>query len=103
MINIRHIKEMKGKEVFWYEDMTSYKFIIGIRGVGEFKIDRWDMVRAEDSFRLREGRHWNEQEALKWAIDYARKESEYIDFEDVSPNILRLGIENTGAETNQTK
>lgn len=83
-MNIINVNQIKGKEVFWYEDPVSWKVIIGVRGLGEFKIDRWDMVRAEDSFRLQHGRHWTEEEGIQWAIKYAQKEREYIDFEEVS-------------------
>lgn len=89
MIQI-NVTDIKGKEVFWYDDMVGWNIVIGLRGVGEFKIPKWHMVIAEDSFRLQHGRHWTEEEALKWAIGYARRESEYIEFEEIPNKVLLL-------------
>lgn len=79
-----HINQIKGKEIFYYEDWISRQVIIGVRGIGEFKIPIWDIVRAEDSFRLQNGRKWTEEEGVQWAIKYAQKESQYIEFKEVN-------------------
>jgi hypothetical protein len=77
-------------DYYWYEDFER-NVIIGVRGVGnEIKVNKWDIMRAEDSFRLRNGRSWTDMEALKWAFKWAEIESEYIDFEEVPNKVLLL-------------
>ena len=93
----------KGADWYCYEDPISNKIIIGVRGQQEMKIDRWDWVRAEDSFRLKNGRHRTPEEAIRWAINYSRKQSEYVPFEEVKPNNILLGVGKHGRDTNQTK
>lgn len=92
-----------GVDWFCYDDPLTNKIIVGRRGGEEMKIGRWDWVRAEDSFRLRNGRNWTPDEAIAWAIKYTQKESEYVEFEEVKPNIILLGVGKYGDEINQTK
>lgn len=98
---------MMPTEIYWYEDKINRGMRIGIRGDGrEIFIPMWDMVRAEDSFRLHNGRSWTDEEALKWAVRWARKESEYTDFEEVPKEILFLNpsvSEIPESRQNQTK
>ena len=84
-----YIDILKGKEIFYYEDWDFKHVIIGVRGVNEFKIPIWDIVRAGDSFRINNGRIWTNEEALQWALKWAYKESQYVDFEEV-PNTIKL-------------
>lgn len=94
-------------DYYWYEDQIKRGYRIGIRGVGnEIFIPMWDVIRAGDSFRLRNGRHWTDEEALQWAIKWAEKESEYVDFEEIPKEILFLneGVSKIpGVRQNQTK
>lgn len=92
-------------EIYYYEDKINRGMRIGIRGDGrEIFIPMWDMIRAGDSFRLHNGRSWTDEEALKWAIKWARKESEYTDFEEIPKEILLLSSsvsENPGSRQNK--
>jgi hypothetical protein len=77
-------------DYYWYET-CDFKYVIGIRGENtQITVSRWDIIRAEDYFRLRTGRSWTDREAIEWALKWARKESEYIDFEEVPKEILLL-------------
>lgn len=87
---IIHKRDIKGKEVFWYDDFVTWSVVIGVRGVGEYRIPKWEMERANDTYRIRQGRFWTDQEAIEWAINWATRESEYIDFEEVKTEPLRL-------------
>ena len=85
---IINIENIDGKEVYWYDDPGTNKCVIGLRGGPEYKIYRWDIIRAEDRFRLENGRPWTMEEGFRWAYKWARKESEYVDFEEVPNNVL---------------
>jgi len=95
------------KDIYWYEDKIKHGFRIGVRGLGdEIFIPMWDMVRAGDSFRFRNGRNWTDEEAFKWALDYRRKELECVEFEEIPNEILFLTegfSQNTGVIKNETK
>jgi len=78
-------------EIYYYEDTEKLGVRIGIRGDGrEIYVPGWDMIRAGDSFRLQHGRGWTFEEALRWAISWAHKESEYVDFEEVPNKVLLI-------------
>lgn len=86
------VKTAKKKiDYYWYENNMTSCYVIGIRGVGnEMVIPMWDVVRAGDSFRAKNGRRWSEVEAIEWAVKWAHKQSQYVDFEDVieTPKML---------------
>jgi hypothetical protein len=81
----------KKPEIYYYEDPINIGVHIGIRGDGrEIYIPGWDMIRAGDSFAWQNGRRWTFEEALQWAIKWTHKESEYVDFEEIKPEIRYL-------------
>lgn len=85
------------KEIYYYEDFPSNEVVIGTRGVSEYRVSRPAFMR--EVMRLRADTRNIPEEYLKIAI----KLSQYVEFEEVKPNILLLGVENYGGKTNETK
>lgn len=81
---------MKHIDYYYYETFD-LQCVIGIRGVGnEIRLPKWDIVNACYKFMVKNGRPWTDYEALEWAYKWAQKESEYVDFEELPKEVLRI-------------
>ncbi|HTF19330.1 MAG TPA: hypothetical protein VK658_14715 [Chryseolinea sp.] len=73
-------------QVYCYDDSINGQMVIGVRGYSsEIRIPKWDFIRCEDAFRVKNGRSWTDAEAIQFALKWAEMESQYIPFEEVSP------------------
>lgn len=85
-----NITKLSGREIFWYEDPVTWQMVIGVRGDREYRVGIWEFQRQEDKFHKQHGRRWNEQEALEHCIKLGIVQSQYVDFEEVKPEIKLL-------------
>ena len=77
-------------DIYWYEDMVYRTVVVGERGGIEVTLDWKEAGEIEWKLFRRLGRKPNPEEFLQFAYKFKTVEAQYIDFEEVKPEIKLL-------------